>query len=108
MAENAKRQLETGTWPQVMAVFGYETPRAPRKSVEEFNQLKGFFEKALYPNIVAFIDLLRLEEERMGVSMSFNVQLRRRSVPGEVLPTAGNVADFMSTPRYAFRHTLGP
>lgn len=83
VAEGARKQLADGTWPQVMMVFGYPTPKAPRVAEEEFDRLKAFYEQAKYPNLAVFVDLVRFAEKENGVTMSFNLSTRRRLVPGD-------------------------
>jgi hypothetical protein len=82
-AEVARKQLADGTWPEVMEVFGYPNPKAPRISDKEYDRLKALFEKATCPNMAAFIELLRFAEKEHGVTMSFNLSMRKRLVPGK-------------------------
>ncbi|PIR86391.1 hypothetical protein COU13_01210 [Candidatus Kaiserbacteria bacterium CG10_big_fil_rev_8_21_14_0_10_43_70] len=86
-AEDAREQLADGTWPQVMVVYGYTNPSAPRVPDEEFTRLKALYEQAACPNVATFIELVRFVEKEHGVTMSFNLSLRRRLVPGEVPET---------------------
>jgi len=83
VAEGARKQLAEGTWPQVMAVFGYANPKAPRVSDDEFVRLKKHYGQATCPNMMHFIELLHFAEKEHGVTMSFNFSMRRRLVPGE-------------------------
>ncbi len=87
VAKGARKQLAEGTWPQVMMVFGYPTPKAPITADEEFARLKTFYEQASCPNMAAFIDMVRFAEKENGMSMSFNLSLRRRLTPGEAPET---------------------
>lgn len=93
-----RKTLEDKTWPQVMMVFGYPNPKAERKPDSEFARLKDIFGRANCPNMVAILDLVRFEEERLGVAMSFNLSMRRRAVPGDAEPIGENVLGFFSTP----------
>lgn len=98
-AESARKHLAEGTWPEVMAVFGYLNPRAPKVPEQEFARLKTFYEQAKCPNIAAVVELVRLKEQEAGVTISFNLSLRRRSVPGEAPePTSENAQLFFSCP----------
>lgn len=83
VAEGARKQLADETWPQVMMVFGYPTPKSPLTADEEFTRLKTFYEQAACPNMATFIDMVRFSEKEHGVSMSFNLSMRRRITPGE-------------------------
>jgi hypothetical protein len=85
IAEGARKQLAMGTWPQVMAVFAYPTPKAPRHSDEEVAPLKQALEEAGLKNMSLFFDLARLDEQRLGVPMSYNLSVNRRLAQGEVL-----------------------
>ncbi len=97
--ESARKHLAEGTWPEVMAVFGYQNTRAPKVPAEEFDRLKALYEQANCPNMVAMIELLRLKEQEAGVTMSFNLSLRRRMVPGEAPEaTSENAWLFFSCP----------
>ncbi len=82
-AESARKQLADGTWPQVMMVFAYMNPKAPRIPGEEFDRLTAFYEQAACANMVQFIELLRSAETERDVTMSFNFSMRRRLVPGD-------------------------
>ncbi len=84
VTEGARKKLAEKTWPEVMMVFGYPTPKAKFHSDEEVANLRATFEKAGCPNIVVFIDLVRFQEKQAGVPMSFNFSLRRRDIPYDV------------------------
>ncbi len=99
IAEGARRRLAEGTWPQVVAVFGYANPNAPRTPEEEFIRLGAVYAQVACPNLVRFIELLRFTEQEHGVTMSFNLSLRRRLVPGDAPePTAETVMFLFSCP----------
>lgn len=85
-AEGARKQLAEGTWPQVMTIFGYPNPKAPRTADEEFARLKTLYGQANCPNMVAFIELVQFKEKEHDVTMSFNLSMRRRLVPGDAAP----------------------
>ncbi len=74
----ARKVLDSGTWAKVMGVFGYQNHRVARNSEQEFTNLKCAFETLELPNMVAFIDIVRFEEEQHGVAMSFNLSMMRR------------------------------
>ncbi|MDB5225242.1 MAG: hypothetical protein JWL87_194 [Candidatus Adlerbacteria bacterium] len=93
VAEAAQKQLTDGTWPQVMKVFGYQNPKAPRVPDEEFARLKALYEQAACPNLAAFVDLVRFKEKERDVTMSFNLSLRLRLASG-----ADNAALILSSP----------
>lgn len=95
VAEASRKQLAEGTWPQVMAIFRYPTPRAPRKSDNEIDLLKNIFEKADLKNMGTFVELVRLEERRMNMSMSFNFSMNRRLAKGEALTSENALAFFL-------------
>ena len=78
VVEGARKQLDTGTWPQVMGVFGYKNPNAPRTPDEEYDRLKCLFERALCPNMVQFIEWLRFAEAENHVTMSYNFSMSWR------------------------------
>ena len=97
--EGARKQLESKTWPEVMAVFQYRNPKALRTSDEDFAELIAFYKKSVYPNMAACIEIVQFQEKRLGIPMSFNLSLRRRDVPGEVTdPTTKDVLAFMIVP----------
>lgn len=99
VAEGARKQLADGTWPQVMMVFGYPTPKAPLTSDEEFARIKALYEQAACPNMAAFIEMVRFSEKEHCVSMSFNLSMRRRLTPGEAPePTSENAMLLFSCP----------
>lgn len=99
VVEGARKQLDEGTWPQVMMVFGYPTPKAPPTVDEEFIRLKVLYEQASCPNMAAFIGIVWFAEKENGVSMSFNLSMRRRLTPGEAPePTAENAMLLFSCP----------
>lgn len=99
VVEGARKQLAEGTWPQVMMVFGYPTPKAPLTSDDEFTRLKALYEQAGCTNMAAFVDMVRFQEKEHGVSMSFNLSMRRRLTPGEAPePTAENAMLLFSCP----------
>jgi len=99
LVEKARKQLAEGTWPQVMAVFGYSNPNASQTTKEEYLRLKVVYEQAACPNIVQFLELLYFTEKEHRSTMSFNLSMRRRLVPGEVLePTLDNFVSFLSCP----------
>ena len=85
--ENARKQLAEGTWPEVMEVFGYPNPQAPRVADEELTQLKEFYEQTGCTNMAMFVDVLRFAEIEHGVTMSFNFSMRWRTVSKETLQT---------------------
>jgi hypothetical protein len=85
----ARKQLAEGTWGEVMAVFGYPNPRAPRTSPEEFKRFKAFYESLGYPNLAKFAETVAFEEQQNNVTMSYNLSMRTRS---------GNPAEFLMTP----------
>ena len=90
-AEGARKQLTEGTWPQVMMVFGYLNPKAPRTLEDELDRLKVFYEQAVCPSIAEFVELVRFAEKEHSMTMSFKFSTRRRLVPGEAPePTAEN------------------
>ncbi len=99
VAEAARKQLADGTWPQVMAVFGYPNPKAPRTSDEEFARLKMFYEEVACPNIAAFVELVCFAEKENGMTMSFNFSMRRRLVSGDAPePTAESAMRLLTSP----------
>ncbi|MEK7505759.1 MAG: hypothetical protein AAB597_02600 [Patescibacteria group bacterium] len=99
VAEGARKQLAEGTWPQVMGVFGYRNPKAPRTPDEEFVRLKALYGRADCSNMAEFVDLVRFAEKEHGVAMSFNLSMRRRLVPGEAPEsTAQNAMLLFSCP----------
>jgi hypothetical protein len=85
----ARKQLAEGTWAEVMTVFGYTNPKAPRTHLEEFARLKAFFEKAGYLNLAKFAEIVAFEEQQNNVSMSYNLSMR---------PRGGSPIQFMMTP----------
>jgi hypothetical protein len=96
LIEGARKQLAEGTWPKVMAIFGYTTPRAVLRSKEEFGGIKAVFEKAGCTNLAAFTDLVFMDEKRKGVPMSFNLSMSGRFSPGD--PEATVAASIFSCP----------
>ncbi len=99
VVEGARKQLANGTWPQVMAVFGYPTPKAPRTTDEEFARLKVFYEQKNCMAMAKFIDLVRFTEKENGITMSFNLSMRLRPKPGEKPePTPENIMLLFSCP----------
>lgn len=98
VAERARKQLETGTWPQVMMVFGYTNPRPPRVPEEEFEKLKTFYEQAGCQNMALFIQLVRFEEAKYNVTMSFNLSMCPRPQSENTEPTAEDVMVTFATP----------
>lgn len=97
-AEAARKQLAEGTWPQVMTVFGYDNPKAPRKADGEIARIKKLFEEASCPNMATFIELVRFEEQERQVTRSFNLSMCGRLTPGDVPLTPTNAALLFSTP----------
>lgn len=99
VVEGARKQLAEGTWPQVMMVFGYRNPKAPRATDIEFVRLKMLYEQATCPNMAAFVELVRFQEKEHNVTMSFNLSMRRRLVPGEASePTSETAMLLFSCP----------
>lgn len=98
VAAQSRKTLEEKTWPQVMAVFGYQNNKVKRHSSEEFAHLKQKFESAKCPHIVAFIDIVVFDEKQYDVSMSYNLSMRRRLAPGDAEPSPENVMQFFSCP----------
>lgn len=94
----ARKRLAEGTWPEVMQVFGYPNVNVPRASNGAFEQLANYFADAQYANLAKFVQRLQIVEQDMEVTMSFNLSLRGRSVPGTEHPTAENVARFLMVP----------
>jgi len=91
LAAMALKQLAEGTWPQVMAVFAYPNPKAPRIDDAEFVRLRTLYQQANCSNMAAFVDLVRFKERERNVTMSFNLSMRRRVIPGgPQAPTAEN------------------
>ncbi len=82
--ENARKRLKDGTWPQVMAVFFYPNPKAPRVQDEEFLRLQSFYENASLPNMALFIEIVQFMEKECGVTMSFNFSLCNRRNQGDL------------------------
>lgn len=97
LAAQSRKQLEDGTWPQVLAVFAYQTPRAPLQSADAFAVLKQHFDTRGLANFSAFTDLVVMEERLNGVSMSFNLSMRRRDIPKDLSP-AQLAMSMLSTP----------
>lgn len=94
-AEGARKHLANGTWPQVMAIFAYPTPRAPRTPEEEFARLKDIYEKANLPAMARFLELVQFDEAARGFSMSYNLSTRGRFAPGDAPDlTAENLLQF--------------
>lgn len=98
MATNAAVHLANGTWPQVLAVFGYENPRAPRVGPETYERLKDTFERAGCVQVAAFAGLVSMQEKERGVTMSFNVSLCKRRRPGNVQDNDESLTDDLATP----------
>ncbi len=99
IGERHRKQLDEGTWPEVMGVFLFKNPLAVRTREEDFAQLKAFFEKAHYPAIAEFVDMLRFFEREHDVTISFNFSMRTRiSNESKPPPTAENVRSVLSTP----------
>ncbi len=99
VVEGARKTLAEKTWPRVMAIFAYPTPKAPRASDAEFDRLKNFYEQSNCPHIAAFVDHVRFFEKEHSMSMSFSLSLRRRNTPDDTtVPTPENVVEFFSTP----------
>lgn len=94
----ATKQLADGTWPQVITVYGYKNPRAPRVPDEDYARLKTLFERAGFPNLAAFTACVQMEEKVCDVTLSFNVSLCRRRTPEGASDTDRDLADFESTP----------
>jgi hypothetical protein len=92
-----QNQLDTGTWPAVMMVFGYNCPNAARHSDQEFAELKSKFEQAGLTNIVACMDVMRFEEQRKDVPQSFNFSTMQRTKPDHPERTKENVQAFFAT-----------
>ncbi len=83
LIESSRKQLADGTWPQVMMVWGYKNPRAPRISDEQYACIKEFFLKENCPAMAEFVDLLQFVEKEHNVTMSFNFSMQRRAPPEE-------------------------
>lgn len=98
VAEHARKQLADGSWPEVMAVFAYPTPRAPRVEVAEWERLKGSFEAQKLHNMSAFVGLALMDEQAHNVTMSYNFSMRRRDEPDISKLTPQNVMAFLGTP----------
>jgi hypothetical protein len=98
MATNSAAHLANGTWPQVLSVFGYENPRAPRVDPETYQKLRNVFEAAGCAQIAAFAGLVSIEERARGMTMSFNFSLCRRRQPGNVQDSEESLMDHLGTP----------
>lgn len=99
VGEHARKQLDEGTWPEVMGVFLYKNPMAARMSEADFAQLKGFYENAQCLGVAEFVDILRFLEIEHGVTISFNFSMRSRiSRESKPPPTAEKVRAFFATP----------
>ena len=95
---SAKKQLEEGTWPEVMTIFGYPTPRSPRASDEEFQKLQDLFRGLSLHNIANFTEGLQLKEKELNVSLSYNLSLRYRTVSGSVEVSQKSVEQLFACP----------
>lgn len=96
----ARKQLVEGTWPQVMAVFEYKNPKAPRTPDEEFALLEALYKRASCPNIATFIELVHFAEREHDVTKSFNISLCRRLVRGKIpkLTAKNSISLFITCP----------
>ncbi len=98
MAANSAAHLANGTWPQVLAVFGYDNPRAPRVHPETYQRLQDVFQAAGCAQIAAFAGLVSIEERARGVTMSFNFSLCKRRRPGNLEDSEESQMDHLATP----------
>ncbi len=78
---------EPKTHPQVLAIFGYTNPRAPRVPETEYARLLSFFKDVPAPNIATFIEAVQFDEKERGVTMSYNLVLCPRTVDPSKEPT---------------------
>lgn len=76
--KRARERLAEGTWPQVVAVFGYRNPDVPRATKETFFELRRIYSEVECPNFVAFVSSVEFEESRHNTSMSFKLSMIRR------------------------------
>lgn len=83
LAENARKRLANGRWPQVVGVFQYENPKAPQTTPEEFARLQALFTQAGHVNMATFLEHLQFKEKELGVSLSFNLSMAYRLTPEE-------------------------
>ena len=94
----AQRRLETGTWPEVMAIFPYRNQKAPKVPVNEFEKLAGFYSKHGYAALTKFIELVQFEEISNQCTMSYNISLRPRYATGSEPTEEERMIGFLYTP----------
>ncbi len=98
MAAASRVQLETGTWPQVMAVFTYQNRRASLTEVSEFVRLTAFYEDAGLQHLASFTRLVQFEEQAQKVPVSFNFSMRPRFPPENAPSDRTHPAAFLGFP----------
>lgn len=95
----ARKLLADGTWPEVVALYSYENPMAPRVPAEEYERLKGIFNAAKLPNLVKFVEIVAFNEQAHNVTMSFKLTLQQRMTAEELAKTtAEEMVKFLNTP----------
>lgn len=97
-AERARKQLANKSWPEVVAVFQYENPRATLKSAEETDRIKRVLATAGCANMVVFLELVRFEEAQHSIVMSYNLSLRSRNVSFDTNDASQNALAILMCP----------
>ncbi len=95
----ARKLLADGTWPEVVALYSYENPMAPRVHVEEYERLQSIFAAAGLDHLVKFVEIVAFNEQAHNVTMSFKLILRQRVTAEELAKmTAEEMVKFLDTP----------